>query len=264
MAEPLRDYSPPRVMTLASRGVVIITGVFVVYLASLVLAGRPWRAAAYAVAVLFALLFLQAFYFWGAMLLGAIASTLRRHRSPVPWSLGENGEVPEHDIDPGLELLAAGVLVYRGDSDRPELCFRDVPVSDLRAVRPFVVARTGYDRPCSFEFALYDDGNALQLTSSAESHLTPAANMVVPGHRLVTRDPGRLAGQRWQLQIRSGVTILTSLRIAYRNDGFPELPGRLDPDPAGEARQARLNRLLDAVLELDAKRDVPDIALEEW
>jgi hypothetical protein len=106
--------------------VLAASGSFIVLL---VLTDQVWRAVAYAVVALFAFLVAQAVYFWGAMLLGGTLEAVTQRRDPVPWSLDESlaSEVPEHDLDPGLELLGAGILVYRVGEVRPQVCFRQVP-----------------------------------------------------------------------------------------------------------------------------------------
>ena len=151
----MTQYTPTRRITIQQGFVLSTLVAFGLFLIFLVATGAAWRAVAYAMVALFAFLVVLAVYFWGALLLGGLLEMVGRQRTPVPWSIGDV-ETAEHDLDPGLELQAAGILVYRLGEVRPRVHFRKVPLAEVRAVRPFVVVRTGSARAHTFEFTLTD------------------------------------------------------------------------------------------------------------
>lgn len=238
------------------RGLLGTAAGFALLYAALSLAFGPWRAVAYITAGLFGALFALAFYFWGAMLFGGTWQFLRR-RTPVPWALDDDASaVPMHDIDPGLELMAAGMLVYRAGEARPRAYFRQVPVADARAVRPFVVARTGVARRCEFAIALYDEHDRARHQDSFTTELGDRAALVVPPYRLAVDDPARLVGRRWSLQVRSGVTVVAAC-------GFRFVNGTTQPESVLDWQAHMLPRLVDEVIARDTLAQAGDVALKE-
>jgi hypothetical protein len=220
------------------------------------LTGETWRAVAYAVVALFAFLVLLAIYFWGAMLFGGLLEAVGRRATPVPWSVAGAGEVPEHDIDPGLELMAAGVLVYRLGEVKPRPHFRQIPLTNAHAIRPFVVARTGADRPYAFEFVLSDAQDSVRYHAELVSPLKDAPQIVMPHARLRVTLPKRLSGQRWNLQVRSGVTIVTTLRFVF-------VDGSAESDPGLDWQRTVLPRLLDDAIKQDVLLNTQEVVLED-
>lgn len=238
------------------RGLLETAAGFTLLLAGLSLAFGAWRAVAYVTAGMFGMLFALAFYFWSTMLFGGTLRFLRR-RAPVPWALGDDtGDVPEHDIDPGLELMAAGMLVYRSDEAKPQAYFRQVPIAEARAVRPFVVARTGAERRCEFAMTLHDERDEIRHDGVFSMVVRDRAAMIVPPYRLAVPDPARLAGRQWSLRVRSGVTVLAAI-------GFRFVNGDADPEPALDWQVHVLPRLLDDMIGQDAIAQAAEITLEE-
>lgn len=245
---------------------------FLLFLIALIITGHTWRAVAYGLVALFGFLVLLAVYFWGAMLFGGATEALsHRQREPVPWTFNDSGPliVPEHDLDPGLELVAAGMLVYRMAEVRPRIHFRKVPLANARAVRPFVVARTGSERPYHFQFTLTDEADVTRFDRGFEFPLGDEPRMVMPPYRLSLSMPRRLIGQRWHLQVRSGVTVVTSFRFLFvegseqpvnmSNSRFPEEHG----ESAIGWQRDLLPRLLDDAIKHDAMTTSQEIMLEE-
>ncbi len=233
-----------------------VVGAFGLFLIALVLTGQTWEAVAYAVVVLFGLLFALAIYFWGSMLFGGVLEVIGRQRTPVSWAVEfGSGAIPEYDLDPGLELLAAGVLAYRYGEVKPHVHFMTVPMQNVRAIRPFVVARTGSERTYHFDFVLTDEQDRGRFDTEIASQLHSQPQLVMPHCRLIVKTPKKLIGQRWNLQVRSGVTVVTSLRFSFVADGIAD-----EPIPA--AHQAVLPRLLDSALKQDAMTNTQEIILE--
>jgi len=232
-----------------------VIGAFCLFLITLVLTGQTWEAIAYAVVVLFGLLFALAIYFWGSMLFGGVLELIGRQRTPVPWAVDGSVNVPEYDFDPGLELLAAGVLAYRYGEVKPHVHFMTVPMQNVRAIRPFVVARTGSERTYHFDFTLTDEQDRGRFNTEIESLLHNSPQLVMPHCRLIVQTPKKLIGQRWNLQVRSGVTVVTSLRFSFAADGTID-----EPIPA--SHQDLLPRLLDGALKQDAMTNTQEIILE--
>ncbi len=246
--------------------VATLLGAGALVLLFLVLTGRPWRAAAYALVVLFAFLVVESAYFWGAMILGGTIEALLRRRSGR-WGLGGESllDVPEHDIDPGLELMAAGVLVYKLGEIKPRVYFRKVSLANVRAIRPFVIARTGDARPCHFHFALVDEEGRVRYDEEFEFLLTDAPRLVMPRCRLVLAAPHSVVGQRWSLQVYSGVTVVTSFRFMFAEGaGGDALDAAV---AAGDSplswQQELLPRLLDEAIKHDVMTETREIVLEE-
>lgn len=233
-----RIYRSGQRLSALTAGILAIVGGFVLFLLVLVLTGHLWRAIAYATVVLFAALGVLAVYFWGALLLGSLVERITNRRTAESWDIGlDTGfEMPQHDIDPGLELLAAGMLTYRLGEVRPRAHFRTVQVDAVRAVRPFVVARTGAARPYRFEFVLSDDAEVTRFADTFAVDLQHVPQLVVPPYRLLVQEAHKLIGQRWLLQVRTGVTVITSLRFVFVDGSTP----------VGEAEQASVTEALDA------------------
>jgi hypothetical protein len=238
------------------RGLLATAAAFALLFAVLSLGFGPWRAVAYITAGLFGMLFALAFYFWGTMLFGGVLQALRR-RTPVPWVLDDAADaVPAHDIDPGLEVMAAGMLVYRSGEANPHVCFRQVPVVDIEALRPFVAVRTGVPRRCAFAIALHDEHDQIRHEDSFMVGLSDRAALVAPPYRLALADPARLAGQHWSLQVKSGVTVVAAWRFHFVN-------GSSQPESALDWEAHWLPRLVDEAIEQDSQPQTGDIALEE-
>ena len=251
---------------------VVVSASFVAFgllLVGLVITGRTWRAIAYATVALFAFLFLEAIYFWGTMVLGGVVSLVQRRRTPVPWALEANGlsETPAYALDPGLEVLAAGMLVYRWDVARPQAYFREISLASARALRPFIVARTGLPRSIPFAFSLAGETAQARFREEFMFDVGHAARLIMPPYRLQLEMPQRLVGRRWQLQVRSGVTVVTALRFVFINgqESQPErtlpddvMPGEWTNWPDGDDRAAFAQWLNEALNdgELQSTRDV--------
>ncbi len=243
------------------------------FLLSLVLTGQLWRAAAYSVVALFAFLFLLAAYFWGSMFFGGALEMFTRRRSPVPWNIAGGAlDVPEHDIDPGLELLAAGMLVYRVGEVKPQPYFRKVPLANARAVRPFMVARTGVARDHQFALMLSDEVDETRFQDVFTFALQDAPQVVMPPYRMVIEHPRALVGQRWTLKVRSGVTVVTSFRFMFvdgslqaadiaANSG-PGMRQQGDAAPDEDRDHHELSALIDEAVKRDALTAPREIVLE--
>ncbi|NLX10982.1 MAG: hypothetical protein GXY36_15135 [Chloroflexi bacterium] len=259
---PMPD-TPRRISISRAAGMGLL-GLFVIFLLWLAVTGSPWRAIAYAVVALGALLVALASYFWGALVLGSSLEALfRRSRTPVPWSFEQEGDDTEHDIDPGLELMAAGILVYRVGETRPEICFREIPLAGVRAIRPFIVARTGMPRDYPFDFALLDEHERRRFDAAFDHGLRNAPVLVAPARRLALRAPGRLLGRRWNLLVRSGVTVVTAVSFRFVDeDGSGEYTS-LDRETALRLSWQMLPHLLDEALQQDAVSPVPEVVLED-
>ena len=257
-----------------SRRVFVITliGAVILVLAILVLTDNTWRAVAYGLVALFAFLVAESVYFWGAMVLGGTVEALTRRR-PAGWALDEASSlvIPEHNIDPGLELMAAGVLVYRLGEVKPHVYFRKVSLTNARAIRPFVVARTGAARPYHFHFTLVDESGKTRHAEEFEFDLEDAPRLVMPRCRLLLEMPRQLVGQRWSLQVCSGVTVITSFRFMFADGGSHGIVS----SEAGQARspngsesalgwqQEMLPMLLDEAIKHDVMTQTREIVLEE-
>lgn len=276
----LRQVSPVRGVIYVLTAILALVAVF------WVITGDGWRAVALSVASLFGLLFALALYFWGTMLIGGTLASLVRRQSPVPWALDDAGlDIPEHDLDPGLELLGAGLLVYRTGEVRPTVHFRDVPLNEARAVRPFVVARTGAARPHSFFFALEDEDHIARFDQQFTHELHTRPQLVMPHCLLTFPAAQRMFGQRWTLHVRCGVTVVTSLRFTFVNgrttdralpgdDGFSARSAQVRDARTGNVdvergddlaawQQQVLPRLLDEAIKRDALSLVPQVVVED-
>jgi hypothetical protein len=246
---------------------------FGLFLLDLLLTGKTWRALAYAVVALVGLLVVQVIFFWGAGVAGSLAGVFTRRRDVGLWTAGEpvGVRVPEQGIGPGLELLAAGMLVYRLGEVRPGVHFRKVPLWNARAIRPFVVARSG--SPCSyrFEFVLSDEGDVRRFRDEFSFDLGDEPQIVMPCYRLALNRPKRLVGQRWRLQIRTGVTTVTSFRFMFAeggggSNGTSGSATQTASDSAELApgwQQEQLPRLLDEALKRDVLTSTQEIVLED-
>jgi hypothetical protein len=263
----------PRYVSPETGVLVSVLGAFGLFLLGLVLTGRMWRALAYAIVALFGFLVVQAIFFWGVVLLGSLLEIVARRRNLVPWSIsGAQGlDTPEHDIDPGLQLLAAGMLVYHLGEIAPRVHFRKIPLASARSVRPFVVARTGSPRPYRFEFVLSDEGGVTRFRDEFAFDLRDDPQIVLPCCRLALSMPRRLVGQRWSLQVRSGVTTVTSFRFTFVDGGG--YPNGASGSPAQETgargemvlrwHQELLPGLLDEALKRDTLTSTREIVLED-
>ncbi len=209
--------SPSRRIGLRTGVALSVLVAFVIFLLALAMTGHLWRAVAYATVVLFAAIVLLAVYFWGAIFLGGMLESLVTRRTHSAWSVpAEHFPIaPGQDIDPGLELLAAGMLVYRVAEVKPRAFFRKVPLNNARAIRPFVVARTGESRKYTFTFALNDENDVVRFEERFTASVNDQPQMIMPPYRLLIEAPRKLVGQRWLFQVRSGVTVITSLRFMF-------------------------------------------------
>ncbi|MBN1201467.1 MAG: hypothetical protein JXJ20_06390 [Anaerolineae bacterium] len=246
-----------------------LLSLFVLFITVLVLTGEAWRALGYVLVALFGFLIVLAVYFWGVMIFGGFFQIIRRHGTPVPWDINpaQPQAAPEHDIDPGLELLAAGVLVYHLGEVRPIIHFRQVPTANMRAIRPFVVVRTGGERRYLFDFTLTNAHDKPLLAHQISRDLTHTPQLVTLPFRLVADSPRTLTGQRWTLQVRSGVTVVTSFRFTFV-DGVDQAvvglqPPAADDEPPLPSQQALLERLVDAALKQDVLLNTQEITLED-
>lgn len=255
-------------------GVIIaLTSALGVCLLLTLLTDRTWRIVAYGVATLFGVLVLLAVYFWGSILLGGALEFINYRRTSGHWGFRarSDAESPEHDLDPGLELISAGILVYVLGEVKPRLHFRKVPLANVRSIRPFIVARTGDERAYQFQFALLDDTDKPAFRQDITTAVRREPQMITPPQRLMFNKPRKVIGQRWSLQVRSGMTVITSLRFMFVEGGglSSSLPGSssgLDPDavdPVSSQQQEMLNRLLDQVIKHDAMTNTLEIVLEE-
>jgi hypothetical protein len=249
-----------------------LVGAFGLFLAALILTGQTWRIIAYALIALFAGLTLLAIYFWGAMILSGIMDLFSSLHHGTPWSAGVQGELvaQEHDIDPGLELVAAGMLVYRLGEVRPRIHFRKIPLANARSIRPFIVARTGAERPYHFQFTLFDEADVPHFQQDFAFTLKDDPQMVTPPQRIMFNKPKKVIGQRWSLQVRAGVTVITSLRFMFVEGGQiePTLESS-NPlisdyqEPVPDRQQDLLAHLLDQALKMEAMTSTQEIILED-
>ncbi len=247
-----------------------LLGVFGLFVVALIVTGQTWRIVAYAMIALFAGLTLLALYFWGAMILSSVMDLFSTLRRGTPWSTGVPGELGmvEHDIDPGLELIAAGMLVYRVGEVKPHLHFRKIPLANARSIRPFIVARTGAERPYHFQFTLYDEADVPHFQQDFAFTLKDMPQMVTPPQRIMFNKPRKVVGQRWSLQVRAGVTVITSLRFMFVEGG--RLEPMLEPSNAltddiqePVRHQDLLAQVLDQALKMDAMTSTQEIILED-
>jgi hypothetical protein len=267
-----RSLFPHRV---TPRAGVLISAVaaFGLFILGLLLTGQMWRALAYAAVALFGLLVVQTIFFWGAGAVGSLTRAFTRRRDLGLWTAGGpvGVRVPEQDIDPGLELLAAGMLVYRLGEVRPGVHFRKVPLWNARAIRPFVVARSGSPRPHRFEFVLSDEGEVRRFRDEFSFDLGDDPQIVMPCYRLALSRPKRLVGQRWRLQVRTGVTTVTSFRFMFAEGGGGSngTSGSVTQTASDSAelvpgwQQERLPQLLDEALKRDVLTNTQEIVLED-
>lgn len=222
-----------------------------------------WAAVAYALVALFGFLFVLALYFWGAMLLGGILETFSRHKAHATWSIGgTKPEAPEHNIDPGLELIAAGILVYRYGEVKPRVYFRAVTLTNARAIRPFVVARTGEERTYEFDFLLVDQSEQVRFKGQFAHELRNAPQMVMPHYRLLLNAPHHLTGQRWNLRVRTGVTVVTSVRFTFVDGTDTQLKKSAVSEEMQASQKEMLLTLLDEAIKQDAMTQTQEIVLE--
>ena len=245
-----RKTSPTNQRNTIQKGIVIsLTAAGGMLLLSLVATGATWRAIAYAMVALFGFLVILAAYFWTTMLFGSLAFVLNRRHTSVPWKIDGELAAQEYDIDPGLELVAAGMLVYQLGEIKPSMHFRQVPLANARAIRPFIVARTGAAKPYDFTFELSDNSDHIHFAEAFYSDLEPQPQIVTPCVRLLINDTLKtLDGQRWTLQVRSGLTVITSFRFTFTGgNGTHTAAGDHLPDD----QQRYMSRLLDRALQQD-------------
>lgn len=248
-------------------GTAVIIGLLLLAMA---LSGRPWHILAYAVVSVVAVMVLMSTYFWGSMIFGGVLELFSSRRRIQLWSTGDLRTV-EHDIDPGLELIAAGMLVYRVGEVKPSIHFRKVPLTNARSIRPFIVARTGAERPHHFQFMLYDEADIPHFQQEFAFTLKDEPQMVTPPQRIMFNKPKKVIGQRWTLQVRSGVTMITSLRFMFietsgQTRTVAGSPGAAAPDqlePIPERQQELLMKLLDQTLKMDVMTSTQEIILED-
>ncbi|WP_119072474.1 hypothetical protein [Aggregatilinea lenta] len=197
------------------------------------LSGDVWVAAGWGMAAMLIFLVVLAVYFWGSLVFGGTLSAFGSSR-PVPWTFGAV-EDATHDIDPGIEILSAGVLAYYDDVAEAVPCFRTVPARGLRAVRPFLVARSGMDEMRDFEFELVDAHDRARFRRRIEQALSSTPGLVI------LPLPLALASARpelvWGWRVRSGITVLATFHIdltdeTLRHSGMLEDAGG-DHGPLG-------------------------------
>lgn len=249
-----------------------LLGAFGLFLLLLIITGKAWWAIGYAIIALGGFLILMAVYFWGAVVLGGLLVALgQRSRSPS-WALAKDKvtEIPDYDLDPGLELAAAGMLVYRFGEVKPRVYFRNIPLTNARAIRPFVVARTGVERPHEFEFSLTDEKDLVQFEHNFTADLFDDFRLVMPPYRLLIGSAKTLLGQRWNMRVRSGVTTVTSFRFLFTDQPESNLAG-LDgqgmnaDELAPSSQQVEfLSKLLDDALKRDVMSNTQEIELEGY
>ena len=222
------------------------------------LTGNTWTAIAVVLLMLFSFVVALAAYFWSALFMGGTTSLFRRKRTATPWSIGDpEAGLPEYDMDPGLELMAAGMLVYRMGQVRPDVHFRKVSLADARSVRPFVVARTGDERPHEFMFVLSDESEQARYEETLRVNLGTQPQLIMSTNRLAFSRPAGLVGQRWTLQVRSGVTVVTSFRFMFSSG----LPGNSESTPGPQ--EELLRGLLDDALKLEVGQSTPELVMED-
>jgi hypothetical protein len=243
---------------LAVVGTVALLAVLIVFSTS------TWTAVAYTMVGLLALLILLAAYFWGTVFFGGFLEVFRRRSTSAPWSVGDTGNIPQHDIDPGLELVSAGMLVYRYGEVKPRIHFRKVPLTGARAIRPFVVARTGSERNYHFHFTLNDDNDTARYNDEFSFHVKDEPQLIMPHYRLSLSMPRKLVGQRWNLRVRSGVTTVTSFRFMFIEEGTSNelLTQTANQESMLASQEEMLARLLDAAIKRDAMESTQEIELE--
>lgn len=181
--------------------------------------GEVWIAAGWGMALIMAFLVGLAIYFWGVLMFGGTLSAFNSEQRPVPWSFGDI-ETAEYNIDPGLELMSAGVLAYYTDRAGFRTCFRTVPARGLRAIRPFVMARTGLTSSCTFAFELVDAHDHVHFSQDVELWLDEEPELVMTSEPVVLPVLSGERGKAWSWRVRSGVTILTTFSI-YLSDDAP-------------------------------------------
>ncbi|HML22813.1 MAG TPA: hypothetical protein PKD09_14275 [Aggregatilinea sp.] len=181
--------------------------------------GEVWIAAGWGMALMLVFLVGLAIYFWGVLMFGGTLSALKSDRSPIPWSFGDI-ETAEYNIDPGLELMSAGVLAYYTGKTRFETCFRTVPARGLRAIRPFVMARTGLPELRTFEFELVDTHDQIRFRQQVDCYLEDGPELVMTPDLAALPVASDERGEIWSWRVRSGVTILTTFSI-YLSDDAP-------------------------------------------
>jgi hypothetical protein len=244
-----------------------LLGTFGVFLFLLIVTGKAWWAVGYAIIALGAFLILMAVYFWGAVVLGGLLVALGQRSRAPSWTMPQDKitEIPEHDIDPGLELAAAGMLVYRFGEVKPQVYFRNVPLANARAIRPFVVARTGVERPYEFEFSLTDENDNIHFEHEFLLTLHADPRLVMPPYRLLLGSSNKFLGQRWNLRVRSGVTVVTSFRFLFVDQPEPSPDGQgtgIDELPPSWQYDL-LSRLLDEAIKRDVMSNTQEIELED-
>lgn len=215
---------------------------------------QPWFAMAYVILTFSVFLLAISVHFWGTLVFGGLLEAVRRKATPVPWTIDPTTDIPEHDLDPGLELLAAGVLVYRFGEVKPQLHFRQVPLASLRAIRPFIVARTGSERTYTFDFSMTGETHGQLFARSFDWYVADRPQIVLPDVRLSVNGARTLARQRWNLQVRSGVTVVTRFWFEFVDEHSDEII------PA--AHDDLLARLLDEVVRRDVESNVQEVVLE--
>jgi hypothetical protein len=178
--------------------------------------------------------------------------------------VGSTGNIPEHDIDPGLELVSAGMLVYRYGEVKPRIHFRKVPLTGARAIRPFVVARTGSERQYNFHFMLNDDNEKTRYSDEFSFNVKNEPQLIMPHYRLSLSMPKKLVGQRWNLRVRSGVTTVTSFRFMFIEEGSQTelLTQAANAEPILASQEEMLARLLDTAIKQDVLGSTQEIELE--
>lgn len=269
MVTPENSSLPTSHQTGVMRWLVLgLLGAFGLFLLVLIITGKAWWAVGYTIIGLGAFLIIMAVYFWGAVVLGGLLVALgQRSRSPS-WALPADKvtEIPVFDIDPGLELAAAGMLVYRFGEIKPRVYFRHVPLVNVRAIRPFVVARTGVERPYDFEFTLLDEKDVVHFEHEFTANLRDDLRLVMPPYRLLIGAARKLSGERWNLRVRSGVTVVTSFRFLFVDQ--PDLTGSNGHGSSGEElvsssqQEELLSKLLDDALKRDVMSNTQEIELE--
>lgn len=243
------------VQEIAALALLIALGALMGYL---VVTGHTWRAIAYAMATLFGLLVALAVYFWSTLLFSGFFAVFTRRQTAAPWQFDTETEIPEYDLDPGLELVAAGILVYREARPFPDVHFRHVPLAGTHAIRPFLVARTSADRRYPFVFHITDAHAQTRLESTLETELGPQPAMIVPPVQ-VRLNGALLDGQTWRIQVLSGPTVITTIGFTFSNG--TSRPGAAGPpgsaDTPGHVPDQTLSRLRDQALQHEAATDVP-------
>ncbi len=211
-----------------SKAGVIGTSAIVALVIYAAVTGEMWVAAGWGMATGLVFLFGLAVYFWGTLLFGGTLSAIRRSR-PVPWSFGDI-DAPEYDIDPGVEVLSAGVLAYFEGTPHFRPYFRQVPARGLLAIRPFLVARTGLACSRTFEFELIEMRGNVLFRQRIEHSLDGAPRLVVLPHPLALPTASAGADKSWGWRVRSGVTVLATFHFSL-SDAAPQRG--MTPDDTG-------------------------------